>query len=131
MAHAASTGFARSHEAKNSGLRADLGGATATVPPLMSGISISGTDMSNTTLLCASIRSPGPRPSLRTRSSSMFSSAGCSTSTPLGAPVEPEVNRMYAAGSGSAPDPGATARSTTPSVSVPGAATSQPAWRTW
>ncbi|CFE89741.1 Uncharacterised protein [Mycobacterium tuberculosis] len=53
---------------------------------------MSSTDMSHSSVARASQRSAAPSSKCRMKVSTVFIAASCATSTPLGSPVEPEVN---------------------------------------
>ena len=82
--------------AQLSGSRRCSSSTTTTAPPARSVPNTSGTDMSDSRCDSASARSFGPMPKWAYRNSRVFMTASWVSSTPLGAPVEPEVKRMYA-----------------------------------
>src|SRR6478736_9175372 len=77
------------------------GGYTTTVVPFTNGTNSSNVDASKASGDRRSIREPA-RSANSDPSSANRSTARCGTTTPLGTPVVPEVNEMYAAAAGSA-----------------------------
>ena len=87
--------------AQAAGSRRATSSSATTAPPALNRPKMSYTERSNSSADTASARSAGPMANRSLRSSMVFIAARCGTSTPLGTPVDPDVNSTYATDSGS------------------------------
>ena len=78
--------------AQASGSRRWASSTTTIDPPVRNVTKMSITEMSPSSVDRARHRSAGPISKWRAMNSTVFIAASCVTSTPLGSPVEPEVN---------------------------------------